>query len=101
MTFVKSGRDLQSVFRIGPYTSAPEPPGLWRLVRASMGQEPAKFVRVPILRGELVLIESTCTRCLGSEIVSAADDSLERWEANHVCQEPAKSKDNVTPMEKR
>jgi hypothetical protein len=71
------------------------------VARGSMEKPPLQFVRVPILRGELVLIESTCTRCLESQVVSAADDSLELWEANHRCHEPEKPKDNVTPMGKR
>jgi len=63
-------------------------------------EKPLKFIHAPVQRGSRTLIESTCTQCLAHKLVSHANGTLEKWEADHICQEPARPKGKVTPIQR-
>jgi hypothetical protein len=44
------------------------------------------FNRSPVRTNNRLMIESVCTKCGASSLVSCADQSLERWEDGHVCE---------------
>lgn len=51
------------------------------------------YTRTLMRDGPRLLIRSTCARCGVSQLVSEADESLERWEEGHRCGEPDPGRD--------
>lgn len=43
------------------------------------------FSHNPAYSGDRLIIESVCTRCGASKLVSVLDGSLKKWEAGHKC----------------
>lgn len=43
------------------------------------------FTHFPVRTEISLLIQSVCTKCGASRVVSAADGSLNKWEVEHTC----------------
>jgi hypothetical protein len=48
-------------------------------------KDASAFAHKQVQAGQHTLIKSTCNNCGDSRILSAQDDSLERWERDHKC----------------
>lgn len=52
------------------------------------------FTHSPVRTDDRLMIQSVCTKCGASRVVSLSDRSLEEWEDSHVCgkEQPAPKK---------
>jgi hypothetical protein len=49
------------------------------------------FSHNPVYSGDRLMIESVCTQCGASKLVSMLDGSLKKWEKGHKCCENPQS----------
>jgi hypothetical protein len=57
------------------------------------------FSHSPVRTPDRLMIESVCTRCGASSLVSLSDSSLDRWEDDHVCESADPTK--IVPVSSR
>ncbi len=50
-------------------------------------EEPSQFTHTAIKTESRLLIQTICTNCGASKLVSTYDGTLERWESEHTCAE--------------